>query len=120
MVIDWTGFAVSDSRFDLAWTLVLTHAYLGPLWRNRLLWEYERLAGRDVKALECFEVFACARRLIDLSVSLLDGAQKMGMRSEAVAAMRQDRFSFENVYELLVERTGICIKEVEDLISSLE
>jgi aminoglycoside phosphotransferase (APT) family kinase protein len=120
VVIDWTGFRISDSRFDLAWTVVLTHAYLGPLWRNRLLREYERLAGRDVDALECFEVFACVRRLIDLSVSLLDGAQKMGMRSEAVTAMRKDKSSYENVYGLLIERTGIGIIEVEDLISSLE
>jgi aminoglycoside phosphotransferase (APT) family kinase protein len=119
VVIDWTGFGISDSRFDLAWTLVLTDAYMGPLWRNRLLREYEDQAGRDVEALDGFEVIACARRLFDLAVSVLMGAKKMGMRSDAVAAMRRDKSSYENVYGLMTDRTGIGIKEVEDLISSL-
>jgi aminoglycoside phosphotransferase (APT) family kinase protein len=119
VVIDWTGFRISDSRFDLAWTLVLTDAYLGPTWRNHLLREYEHLAGDEVEALDCFEVIACARRLFDLAVSVRMGAEKMGMRSDTVTAMREDRLSYENVYVRLVERTGIGIKEVEDLISSL-
>jgi aminoglycoside phosphotransferase (APT) family kinase protein len=119
VVIDWTGFGISDSRFDLAWTLVLTCAYLGPLWRDHLLREYEHAAGAEVEALDCFEVIACARRLFDLAVSVHMGAEKMGMRSDAVAAMRRDKSSYENVYGLMADKTGIGIKEVEDLISSL-
>lgn len=119
VVIDWTGFDVSDSRFDLAWTLVLAHAYSGAEMRNRILREYERLAGVRVGQMECFEVFACLRRLFDLSVSLLDGAERRGMRPGAVTLMKQQGGAHKRVYDLLLERTGIRITAVERLFASL-
>ncbi len=118
VVIDLTGFGISDARFDLAWTLMLIDAYMGPEWRSRVLQEYERYAGQ-VEALEVFEVFACVRRLFDLSVSLRLGAEKVGMHPDAVAAMRKNKVAFERVYQLLLARTGIRVVEVEELIASL-
>ena len=116
VVIDWTGFGISDARFDLAWTLMLIDAYMGPEWRSRVLQGYERSAGQ-VKALEVFEVFAYVRRLFDISVSLRLGAEKMGMRPDAVAAMRKNKTAFERVYQLLLARTGIRVIEVEELFA---
>jgi len=113
IVIDWTGFSVSDARFDLAWTLMLADAYLGSIWRETILGEYEYILGEKVAALDYFIVFACARRLFDVSISLLHGAEKMGMRAEAVAAMRQDKKTHERVHQLLAERTGLRIEWVE-------
>jgi aminoglycoside phosphotransferase (APT) family kinase protein len=120
VVIDWTAFDVSDSRFDLAWTLVLAHSYLGVEWRNRILQEYERVAEARVEQIELFEVFACGRRLFDISVSLAEGAEKLGMRPGAVAMMRQQMGEAERVYELLVARTGIRIAELERMFGNGE
>jgi aminoglycoside phosphotransferase (APT) family kinase protein len=50
-VIDWTGFRVSDYRFDLAWTLVLADAHVGSSYRDAILQEYERLASAEVEQL---------------------------------------------------------------------
>jgi aminoglycoside phosphotransferase (APT) family kinase protein len=116
IVIDWTGFRISDARFDLAWTLVLAEAYMGPMWRETILREYEAFSGETVDAIDCFIVFACVRRLFDVAVSLLQGAEKMGMRAEAVVAMREDVAPHEHVYRLLVERTGLRIKEVDEIL----
>ena len=115
-VIDWTGFDVTDFRFDLAWTLVLAYAYSGREFRDAILVEYERQMGSQVDEIETFEVFACSRRLFDVFVSLSEGAQRLGMRPEAVKAIRQHMNAVERVYELLVHRTGISLEDVEELI----
>jgi hypothetical protein len=38
------------------------------------------------------------------------------MRPEAVKAMKQQMPAVERVYQLLVSRTGIALKDVEELI----
>lgn len=119
VVIDWTGFRVSDARFDLAWTLMLIDAYLGADCRARMLREYEQQHGEKVAALAGFEVCACAGRLFGAFVSLLQGAEKMGMRSEAVEAMQKAREPYQRVYVRLLDLTGIRIPEVEQLLASL-
>jgi len=109
-VIDWTNFAVTDSCFDLAWTLVLAHAYGGPELRHQILQGYQRYSGKPVEQIEPFEAIACARRLFDLTISLTQGAQRMGMNAQATEAMRADIEPHQRVYALFVERTGLHIQ----------
>lgn len=116
VVIDWTQIDVSDPRFDLAWTLLLVSSYEGAEWRNRILEEYERLAGARVEQMEWFEVCACGKRVFSVAISLLAGAEKLGMRPGAVEMMRQQMWALGRVYDLLVERTGIRMEEVERLL----
>ena len=119
-VIDWTNFAVTDARFDLAWTLVLAHAYGGPELRASVLQSYQRHAGKPVEHIEAFEAIACARRLLDLTVSLTQGAQRMGMNAQAVEAMRASMEAHRRVHRLFVERTGLQIEVFVDLFGSPE
>jgi aminoglycoside phosphotransferase (APT) family kinase protein len=119
VVVDWPGLHVSDARFDVAWTLMLTRSYVGVEWRDRILQEYERLAGAKVEQIDYFEVCACGRRLLDLAVSLSEGAEKLGMRPGAVMAMKQQRGAIEKVYRLMLEKTGIRVAEVEQLLAKL-
>lgn len=120
VVIDWTGFDVADFRFDLAWTLMLVYAYSGDWLRNAVLEQYEDQLGDRVEEIETFEVFACVRRLFDVFVSLSEGAQRMGMRPEAVEMMKQHMYATKRVYELLVARTGIKLPDIEALIQSYD
>lgn len=117
IVIDWTGFAVSDARFDLAWTLVLAHAHVGAEMRDQILQGYEAISGAPVTQIEAFEVTACLRRLFDLLVSLGSGAEYQGMRPAAVALMRQQMAAYQRVYALLVAHTGVRIAEVEQIVT---
>ena len=118
VVIDWTGFDISDSRFDLGWTLMLVYAYAGAELRNRILQDYERLAGAQVEKIAPFEVFDCLRRLLDLTVSLQQGAGRRGMRPEALQMMKQDAAAHKRVYDLMLARTGLLLPEVERLLAS--
>jgi aminoglycoside phosphotransferase (APT) family kinase protein len=118
VVIDWTAAEVTDPRFDLAWTLTLLNAYEGTAACAYILQEYERLSGRPVEHLAPFEVTACARRLFDITVSLLQGAEAQGMRPEAEAAMRQVE-PLERVYRRLRELTGLRLARVETLLEQL-
>ena len=101
-VIDWTQIQVSDPRFDLAWTLMLVGAAEGWPWRDRILAEYERLAGAPIEELEWFEVAACGKRLFSVIVSLAAGPEALGMRPEAVELMRKQFGALRNVYQLFM------------------
>ena len=72
---------VTDSRIDLAWTLVLTHAHARPGLRDEIFQGYQRHAGKPVEQIEVFEATACARRLLGLAVSLTQDAQRIGMNA---------------------------------------
>lgn len=119
VVLDWTGFGLSDSRLDLAWTLVLAHSFEGPAYRERLLRGYEAATGASVAGIEPFEAVACLRRLIDLTVSLSGQGEARGLRPEAVAAMRRMVGAHRRVYELLLARIGVRVPEVEQCLADL-
>ncbi len=114
-VIDWTSIDVADYRLDLAWTIVLAN----PEHRDPILGEYERVSGRKIQEIEYFEVIAGLRRLFSISVSLSDGAARMGMRPEAAEMMKSNVGHIKDVYSLMCDRTGIAIPEVETMISSI-
>jgi aminoglycoside phosphotransferase (APT) family kinase protein len=117
VVIDWTQIQVSDARFDLGWTLLLTGVYAGEPLRDRFLAEYQRIAGAPVEQLEFFEVAACVKRLGTMMISLAAGADQMGMRPETAAIMRRDFPAFRRVYALMAARTGLCLPEIEALLA---
>lgn len=119
-VIDWTGFNVTDSRFDLAWSLVLAHAHGFPTWRDQIFKGYQRHAEKPVEHIEAFEAVACARRLFDLTISLTQGAQRMGMNAQAVEAMRASMDAHKRVYRLFVECTGLQIEAFDNLFGKSE
>jgi aminoglycoside phosphotransferase (APT) family kinase protein len=118
VVIDCTGAGVTDPRFDLAWTLLLAYAYLGPTWRDRLLAEYERLSGKRVAEIEAFEAAACLRRLHDIAVSLTEGAERHGMRPETAGVIRAQIDVVQRVHDLLTARTGLRLAGLDQVLSS--
>lgn len=119
-IIDWTNFDVTDYRFDLAWSLVLANAYGGDLMRGLILQGYERHAGKPAENIEAFEAISCARRLLDLTVSLTQGAEAMGMREGAAEVMRANLEPHRRVYRRFYEITGLRIQVVEDLFGPPE
>ncbi len=118
VVIDWTGFDLTDYRFDLAWTLLLISSQEHPRWREPVLREYERQAGCPVEGLAFFDVAACVRRLFSMILSIKYGAEKLGMRPGAEAIMREQGPAMSRVYHLLLQRTGLPIKEVEQFLKA--
>ncbi len=118
-IIDWGALRIIDSRFDLAWTLLLYFAYGNLDMRNNLLKGYELVAGESVDQIEFFEVFACLRRLHDISSSISKGAEEHGMRPEAVQMMKESVGHVINVRNRLKDLTGIEIPSVDAMIEEL-
>lgn len=117
VVIDWSGWQVTDFRFDLGWTLLLAGAYIGTAMRQYILAAYEKASGMSVENIEVFEVCACLRRLFDITASLSHGAESQGMRPEAADLMRSQMGPFQYIADLLHAYTGITIPEVETLLN---
>jgi hypothetical protein len=51
-------------------------------------------------------------------ISLSAGADQMGMRPDAVEMMRRDFPSLKRMYDLMVNRCGIRVPAIEDLLAS--
>jgi aminoglycoside phosphotransferase (APT) family kinase protein len=117
-VIDWTQIQVSDPRFDLGWTLLLAGAYSGNDVRRFILEEYQRLYGAKINNLAFFEVANAVKRLGSVMISFSEGADKIGMRPDAIANMRRDFPAVRWVYNLMVSRTGIRLPEVEQFLET--
>ncbi|MHA2359871.1 MAG: phosphotransferase [Candidatus Thorarchaeota archaeon] len=117
-VIDWGASKVGDFRSDLAWTLLLTRAFSSKKNRDSYLIGYQTTVGHEIDELEYFEVASILRRLFDVSVSLREGASKLGMREDAIEMMKEQMGHIRVVYELLGELTDITIPEVESWIDS--
>ena len=115
-VIDWTQWDVSDARFDLAWTLLLISTQRDLKWRDVILREYERQAQTRIEGIEYFDVAACAKRLFFVVVALQEGPEALGMRREAASKMKGMTGHMRKVCDLLLERTGLRIPEVEKLM----
>lgn len=118
-VVDWTSAEISDYRFDLAWTLALALAYGGAARREIILREYERQMGGSVPGLEVFEVVAFLRRIGSAMISMQAGAEKLGMRPEAVEIMRRDRAAFERLFCRLRTLTGLGLPEISAWLETL-
>jgi hypothetical protein len=84
-----------------------------------ILGAYESISGRKVRDFEFFEVLAILRRLTDVSVSLIRGAEEMGMRAGAEEMMRESKQHLIKVHDLLKERTGLRLPEFEELLRTL-
>lgn len=119
VVIDWTTFAITDARLDLAWTLVLVDMHLSTAMREQIRQLYEMRSGQPVVQLDCFLVAACFRRLMDLAVSITAGAERSGMRAEAVNAMKAHQPAFVRAYELLAALTNLRLLQLETLLATL-
>ena len=118
-VIDWGALRVTDARYDLAWTLLLYAAFGNMVMRNDLLRGYEAASGKPVDQIEFFEVYACLRRLYEISRSIKQGADELGMRPEAVQMMKDSVPHIINVRDRLKDLSGIVISSVDVMIEEL-
>jgi aminoglycoside phosphotransferase (APT) family kinase protein len=114
VVIDWGNLAVNDLRLDLAWTCLLQAD-----WREQILSEYRCMSGYQIEQFEFFEVIACLKGLITIFFFVRLQATDLGLRSGIEPDLRQQRTQLQQIYALLVNRTGIVIPEIEQIIEQL-
>jgi aminoglycoside phosphotransferase (APT) family kinase protein len=119
VVLDWTQAMPGDYRADLAWTVVLMSTYDRPSFREVILEAYEEASGKKVRDIEYFEVLAAARRLLSVSISFSVGAERLGMRPEALEMMKESKGHLTEVYRRLRDATGIRLHEFEEILEGL-
>jgi len=118
-VIDWGAARIDDYRNDLAWTLLLSGTFGSMKLRDDILHNYEKVAQRPVDQIEFFEVSAILRRLFDISTSLSQGADELGMRPEAIELIKSRMDHVKGVRDRLEGLTGIIIPEIDMLIDEM-
>jgi aminoglycoside phosphotransferase (APT) family kinase protein len=116
-VIDWTQIDISDTRFDLAWTLLLIGSIESEIWRIRVLRDYERLLGRPVEDLDFFEVAAGVKRLYSSYLSISIGAENLGMRPGAEQIMMENAPKLHAAYRMMFSYTRLG-SETDTLLAS--
>jgi aminoglycoside phosphotransferase (APT) family kinase protein len=119
VVLDWTQAMPGDCRADLAWTMLLMSTYDRPSFRETILEAYEEAAGTKARDIEYFEVLAAAKRLLTVAISFSVGAEKLGLRPEALEMMKGSKGHLTEVYRRLREGTGIRLPEFEAILEGL-
>jgi len=114
VVIDWTISAVTDYRFDLAWSLL----FLGDA-AESFVALYEEASKKTVEHLDFFVAFACLRRLLTMLISLEHGAEVLGMRPGAEHIIRKHKAHLQGLYTKWLELTQQPIQHVETVIAGL-
>ncbi len=84
VVIDWTGFDVSDYRFDLARTLLIAYLNMPDGWMEMIREAYEKARGQNIEHLEYFEVIACIDRLANMFIAFRQNEALMEIDSETI------------------------------------
>ncbi|NQT07821.1 phosphotransferase [Candidatus Bathyarchaeota archaeon] len=119
VVLDWGASHVGDRRNDLSWLMLLAGTFLEPSVRDAILAAYEVASGTEMEDIQFFEALSILRRLTDVTVSVEAGAETRGMRPGAVEMMREAAGHIRNVYDLLIELTGLRLPEYEEFLNSL-
>lgn len=117
-VIDWSSAEVTDSRFDVGFTLVFQ---AGADLRGQFLAGYEELSGAPISDLDFFAAAGCLRRLLVLLTVLESGPQRLGLRpevSDLVASRAMGHLA--DVYERFVHLTDVDLPIVGRWISRAE
>ena len=117
VVIDWTQIRLSDARFDLAWTLMLSASHVGAWLATAFLRGYQGIMG-PLGDLTWFQVFCCLKRLHTVTVMFVYGPERLGMRPEAGETIQRLRTAFGVVYDQLVAITDIHVPEIEQMLSA--
>lgn len=116
-VLDWTQIAVTDRRFDVAWTELLIAMAVSPSAATGFRAEYERQT-QPLADMAFFETAVALKRLFSVAVSLHASPESLGMRPEAAERMRRDAHTLALPYATVRHHTGMTIPLVEALIST--
>ena len=77
-------------------------------------------SGRTVEDLDYFLVFACVRRLASIYGSIKHGADRFGMRPGAEEIMKKQSKHIRRLYDILTNKSGLELPELERWVAQVE
>jgi aminoglycoside phosphotransferase (APT) family kinase protein len=116
VVIDWTQFAVSDYRIDLAWTLLIMGDLGNPDWGQQILNAYDSHAQYPMEHMDYFHVIVSMKLLASTVISLTFGPEVVGLRPEAVELTKEQISIYRRLSQQIRNTTGLTVPELEDML----
>jgi aminoglycoside phosphotransferase (APT) family kinase protein len=117
-VIDWTQFAISDYRIDVAWTLLIMGDLGNIHWGKRILDAYASDSHNPIKHLDYFNVIVTMKLLGSTVISFIFGPEELGLRPEALE-LKQQLSIYKQLSQRIRNITGLTIPEVEDVLERI-
>ena len=118
-VIDWTQFAISDSRIDLCWTLLVMGELGDPDWSKQILQAYTSHSNRPVKHLDYFHVIVSMKLLASTVIAYNFSPEEVGLRAEAVALTKEQATRYQELSRQIRTITGLAVPELQDMLESV-
>jgi aminoglycoside phosphotransferase (APT) family kinase protein len=117
-VIDWTQFAVSDYRIDLAWTLLIMGDLGNPDWGKQIFNAYSSQYKDPIEDLDYFHVIVIMKLLASTVISFTFGPEELGLRPEAINLTKEQISIYERLSQRIQNITGLRVSEVDRLLKS--
>jgi aminoglycoside phosphotransferase (APT) family kinase protein len=115
VVVDWSFAEVGDYRLDLAWSVMLFAALVGPDYREPMVRAYAEAAGAPVENFSYFEVLKLTMRMLTIA-TWLDESVEIPVKKITREAIRGDyKIHVLNPYRRLREITGLFLPIIEEL-----
>jgi aminoglycoside phosphotransferase (APT) family kinase protein len=115
-VIDWTQFAVSDYRIDLAWTLLIMGDLGKSDWREQIFNAYTSDADGPVEHLDYFNVIVTMKLLASTVISFTYSPEELGLRPEALELTKEQLSIYKQLSQRIRHLTGLTVPELEKVL----
>jgi aminoglycoside phosphotransferase (APT) family kinase protein len=100
-VIDWTQFAVSDYRIDLAWTLLIMGDLGNPDWRKQISDAYASSSDGPIENLDYFNVIVSMKLLASTVIAFTFSPEEVGLRPQAVELSKEQLSIYKQLSQQL-------------------
>jgi Predicted aminoglycoside phosphotransferase len=118
-VIDWTQFAVSDHRIDLAWTLLIM-GDLGNLdWKKQISDAYVSAFDHLIEHLDYFNVIVSMKLLASTVIAFTFSPEEVGLRPEAVEISKEQLSIYKQLSQQIRDITGLTVPELEGVLERI-
>ena len=117
-VIDWTQFAVSDYRVDLAWTILIMGDLGNSNWKKQILTAYTTASGHLIEHLDYFHVIVSMKLLASIVIAFTFRPEDLGLRTETSSLTKEQRSIFKGLSERIRDITGLIISELETALAN--
>lgn len=115
-VIDWTQFAISDFRIDLCWTLLIMGDLGNPHWGRLIFDAYPADTNNSPNQLDYFNVIVYMKLLASTVIAFTFGPEEVGLRSNAIALIREQLSVYKQLAQRLRNITGLTIPELTNVL----
>jgi aminoglycoside phosphotransferase (APT) family kinase protein len=118
-VIDWTQFAVSDYRIDLAWTLLIMRDFGNATWGQPIWNAYASHSNLPIEHLDYFDVIVSMKLLASTVLSFVHRPAELGLRPEAVQLTKEHLSIYKQISQRIRTITGLTIPELENVLERM-